>query len=112
MEGDLSKPCPESGIIPRTLFSLFEQLEKEVNEYSVRVSYLELYNEELKDLLSPENDHRKLKIYEDLNRKGSVVVQGSEEILVKNAADVISILQRGSLKRQIAATKMNDTSRY
>ena len=111
MEGDLSKQSTESGIIPRTLFSLFEQLERDVIEYSVRVSYLELYNEELKDLLSPDqHDTRKLKIYEDLNRKGSVVVQGSEEILVKSAQDVISVLQRGSLRRQIAATKMNDTS--
>jgi kinesin family protein 11 len=50
-------------------------------------------------------------LYEDLNRKGSVVVQGAEEILVKNAEDVITILQKGSLKRQIAATKMNDVSR-
>ena len=71
---------------------------------------MELYNEELKDLLSPENDFRKLKLFEDLNRKGSVVVQGLEEILVKNAEDVIGIMQKGTLKRQIAATKMNETS--
>ena len=49
-------------------------------------------------------------MYDDLNRKGSVVVHGLKEILVKNAADVISVLQRGSLKRQIAATKMNEAS--
>ncbi|KAJ3325897.1 hypothetical protein HDV06_002282 [Boothiomyces sp. JEL0866] len=110
MEGDLSEPTLGSGIIPRTLYSLFDQLDNETLEYSVRVSFIELYNEELKDLLSPESDFRKLKLYEDLNKKGSVVIQGLEETLVKNADDVITILQRGSKKRQIAATKMNESS--
>ena len=71
---------------------------------------MEIYNEELKDLLSPEDDFRKLRMYEDLNRKGSVVVQGLEEILVKNAQDVFKILEKGSTKRQIATTKMNQNS--
>ena len=73
--------------------------------------FLELYNEELKDLLSPsENDSAKLKLFEDSRQKGSVVIQGIEEILVKNASDVMSILQRGSQRRQIASTKMNEVS--
>ncbi|KAJ3041854.1 kinesin motor protein cin8 [Rhizophlyctis rosea] len=112
MEGDLDAATGDhAGIIPRTLYSLFETLETETaGEYSVRVSYIELYNEELKDLLSPDDDFRKLKMYEDLNKKGSVVVQGMEEVLVNNAADVIAILQKGSNKRQIASTKMNETS--
>ncbi|KAJ3296228.1 kinesin motor protein cin8 [Borealophlyctis nickersoniae] len=111
MEGDLEAGRGlHAGIIPRTLYSLFDALERETAEYSVRVSYIELYNEELKDLLSSEDDFRKLRIYEDLSRKGSVVVQGMEELLVKNAADVISVLQKGANKRQIASTKMNEVS--
>jgi kinesin family protein 11 len=111
MEGDLANSSQDAGIIPRTLFALFDQLERDVAEYSVRVSYLELYNEELKDLLAVSGfEGRKLKLFEDLARKGSIVVQGAEEILVKCAQDVISILQTGSMKRQIAATKMNDVS--
>lgn len=77
MEGDLSEPHSiDSGIIPRALHLLFETLERDKMEYSVRVSFTELYNEELKDLLSPETDVRKLKLFEDLQRKGSVVIQG------------------------------------
>ncbi|KAJ3040382.1 kinesin motor protein cin8, partial [Rhizophlyctis rosea] len=112
MEGDLDTARGEhAGIIPRTLYSLFDTLESETaGEYSVRVSYIELYNEELKDLLSPDEDLRKLKLFEDANKRGSVVVQGMEEVMVNNAADVISILQKGSNKRQIASTKMNETS--
>ncbi|KAI8893164.1 P-loop containing nucleoside triphosphate hydrolase protein [Globomyces pollinis-pini] len=110
MEGDLRDPTTGAGIIPRTLYSLFEQLENDTSEFTVRVSFLELYNEELKDLLAVDEDCKKLKLYEDLNRKGSVVINGVEETLVKSAADVITILQIGSKKRQTAATKMNDVS--
>jgi kinesin family protein 11 len=113
MEGDLIQiQGPNAGIIPRTLYSLFDILNRETSEFSVRVSFIELYNEELKDLLSAEDDFGKLRVYEDLNRKGSVIIQGLEEIVVKNVADVIAILQKGSNKKQIAATKMNDASRY
>ncbi|KAK6094660.1 Kinesin- motor protein [Batrachochytrium dendrobatidis] len=109
MEGDLAvQGSPDAGIIPRTLYSLFDTLERETAEYSVRVSFIELYNEEINDLLSPEDDNRKLKIFDD--RKGSTLIQGLEEILVKNAADVISILQTGSNRRQKAATKLNHVS--
>ncbi|KAH6572283.1 hypothetical protein BASA62_003497 [Batrachochytrium salamandrivorans] len=109
MEGDLStEGSPNAGIIPRTLYSLFDTLERETGEYSVRVSFIELYNEEIKDLLTPDDDSRKLKIFDD--RRGSTLIQGLEEILVKNAVDVISILQTGSNRRQKAATKLNHVS--
>ncbi|TPX40808.1 hypothetical protein SeMB42_g05867 [Synchytrium endobioticum] len=109
MEGNLDAiRGRDAGIIPRTLYSLFDTLERDQNEYSVRVSFIELYNEELKDLLSV--DDVKLRIFEDLAKKGSVVIQGLEELLVKNAEDVIAILQRGSIKRQTASTKMNEVS--
>ena len=67
----------------------------------------------MKDLLSLDKDeNKKLRIFEDNARKGSVVIQGIEEVLVKNAQDVIHILQRGSNKRQVGSTKMNETSRF
>ena len=45
-------------------------------EFSVRVSFLELYNEEIFDLLSGTEDQSKLRLYEDAYRKGSVIIQG------------------------------------
>ncbi len=70
-----------------------------------------MYNEELKDLLSAPEDFRKLRVFEDLSRKGAVVIQGLEEITVKNTFDVLNILDKGSKKKQMAATKLNEMSR-
>ena len=73
----------------------------------LRVSFLELYNEEIFDLLSATDDTTRLKLFEDPTRKGSVVVQGLEEALVENKAAVYKILEKGSAKRKTAATLMN-----
>ncbi|KAJ1970691.1 Kinesin- motor protein [Dimargaris xerosporica] len=118
MEGDLSCPqgrcTAEAGIIPRTLFQLFEMLDTSRTEYSVRVSYMELYNEELRDLLATgDDDHRKLRIFDDSAKdstKKGVIIHGLEELPVNNAIDAIGVLQKGSIRRQVAATKCNDKS--
>jgi kinesin family protein 11 len=52
---------PLSGIIPRALSNLFDELRIQQVEYTVRVSFLEIYNEELLDLLSPTDDSSKLR---------------------------------------------------
>ncbi|KAI1436846.1 P-loop containing nucleoside triphosphate hydrolase protein [Xylaria sp. CBS 124048] len=98
-----------AGIIPRVLHSLFEKLEDA--ESFVKCSFIELYNEELRDLMSVE-ENAKLKIFDDAPRKGhaTTIVQGMEEAHIRNAAEGIKLLQAGSLKRQVAATKCNDLS--
>ena len=108
MEGDLTDASVHGGVIPRSLASLFQTLESTYQEFSVRVSFIELYNEELKDLLSVTPN--KLKLFEDLKNRGSVVIQGLEETLVKSAGDVIDLLKLGSGRRSSASTKMNETS--
>lgn len=102
----------DAGIIPRTLSNLFERMEREKVEYSVRVSFIEIYNEELKDLLGVEapEDSRKLRIFDEQGKKGSVIISGLEEASVTNIKDVIELLKRGSNKRRIASTNMNDKS--
>lgn len=115
MSGDMTETLgmlsDEAGIIPRVLQQLFNKLEIDETENCVKVSFIELYNEELRDLLSAE-ENAKLKIYDDASRRGhlSTVVQGMEEKHIKNAAEGIKVLQDGSLKRQVAATKCNDLS--
>ncbi len=114
MSGDISDvlPLPDAaGIIPRVLHSLFEKLGDEESENSVKCSFIELYNEELRDLLS-HDDNVKLKIYDDSSKKGSssTLVQGMEESHIKSASNGIRLLREGSHKRQVAATKCNDLS--
>jgi kinesin family member 11 len=118
MSGDMTQNLgllsDGAGIIPRVLHSLFSKLEMEESESLVKfvkVSFIELYNEELRDLISGE-ENAKLKIFDDTSRKGhaSTVVQGMEESYIKTASDGIRILQEGSLRRQVAATKCNDLS--
>ncbi|KAK4038378.1 P-loop containing nucleoside triphosphate hydrolase protein [Parachaetomium inaequale] len=115
MSGDLTETMgmlsDNAGIIPRVLQALFNKLELDEQENSVRCSFIELYNEELRDLLSSD-DNAKLKIYDDTSRKGhaTTMVQGMEERYILNAGDGLKWLREGSVKRQVAATKCNDLS--
>ncbi|KAK4096107.1 kinesin-domain-containing protein [Parathielavia hyrcaniae] len=115
MSGDLSETMgmlsDNAGIIPRVLQALFRKLELDEQESSVRCSFIELYNEELRDLLAAD-DNPKLKIYDDTSRKGhsTTMVQGMEERYILNAGEGLRWLREGSLKRQVAATKCNDLS--
>ena len=114
MSGDMSETLgllsDAAGIIPRALSSLFRKLEADGAENSVKCSFIELYNEELRDLLSSE-DNAKLKMFDE-QKKGhtATIVQGMEESHIKTAAEGIRLLQAGSHKRQVAATKCNDLS--
>lgn len=137
MEGDLSPYhgtfSPSAGIIPRTLYSLFEKLAEDRSEFSVRCSFVELYNEELRDLNASEyvepssgpqpmdSKHGSaagvaakeggLRIYEDKSAGSGVLIQGLEETMIRNAEEGIKVLKRGSERRQIGATKCNEQSR-
>lgn len=113
MSGDMTDTLgilsDNAGIIPRVLYSLFNQLKD--TDSTVKCSFIELYNEDLRDLLSSE-DNSKLKIYENEKKgqNGSTMVQGMEETYIDSAHAGIKLLQLGSHKRQVAATKCNDLS--
>ncbi|ETI28940.1 hypothetical protein G647_01392 [Cladophialophora carrionii CBS 160.54] len=115
MSGDMTDSfgllSDAAGIIPRVLYSLFQKLDADEVECSVKCSFIELYNEELRDLLSSD-DSVKLKIFDDANRKShsATVVQGMEESHINTAAAGIKLLREGSHRRQVAATKCNDLS--
>lgn len=119
MQGDL-KPTPlmapstDAGIIPRVLHRLFALLDAQENtEYAVKCTYIELYNEEVRDLLAWDygtpSAGSNIKIYEDSSKKG-VNVQGVEEAGIRDLKDGLAILNKGSQRRQVAETKMNTES--
>lgn len=97
---------PLAGIIPRTLHQIFEKLSTDGTEFSVKVSLLEIYNEELFDLLNPDVSE-KLQMFDDPRNKRGVIIKGLEEITVHNKDEVYQILEKGAAKRTTAATLMN-----
>lgn len=114
MTGDISDilPLPDAaGIVPRVLYELFEKLGEQETEHSVKCSFIELYNEELRDLCAAD-DAVKLKIFDDNSKKGqtTTMVQGMEERHLSTAREGIQLLREGSHKRQVASTKCNDLS--
>jgi kinesin family protein 11 len=107
MEGDL-KDNEHAGIIPRSVRGIFEHLQSLDNaEYSVRVSYLEVYNEELQDLLRPQAD-KKIRICDDA--RNGVSCQNLEEVMVGDCAEIFGVLETAVANRTVAATLCNERS--
>ncbi|KAF2468808.1 kinesin [Lindgomyces ingoldianus] len=102
----------QPGLIPRTCEELFERIQQDPTPnttYHVHVSYFEVYNEHVRDLLVPRtNPPIYLKIRE--SQTDGVYVQGLTEAEVKNYADVERLMKMGDMTRTTASTKMNDTS--
>ncbi|KAK9921316.1 hypothetical protein M0R45_029829 [Rubus argutus] len=108
---------PGAGVIPRAVQQIFDTLEGQCAEYSVKVTFLELYNEEITDLLAPEElsrvsveekQKKQLPLMED--GKGGVLVRGLEEEIVTSASEIFTLLERGSAKRRTAETLLNKQS--
>ena len=99
------------GIIPRVIKNLFQMIyEKEQdtnNTYKIFVQFLEIYGEDIKDLLD-ETKTSKVVIRETPN--GEVFVSGAREELVTSYEQMIKCLEDGTKHRSTAATKMNSTS--
>ncbi|KAK4343197.1 hypothetical protein RND71_039013 [Anisodus tanguticus] len=107
----------EAGVIPRAVKQIFDTLESQNAEYSVKVTFLELYNEEITDLLAPEDlskvaledrQKKQLPLMED--GKGGVLVRGLEEEIVTSANEIFTLLERGSSKHRTAETLLNKQS--
>ena len=81
------------GIIPRIVEQIFASILASPGniEYTVRVSYMEIYMERIRDLLNPNNDN--LPIHEEKNR--GVYVKGLLEIYVSSVQEVYEVMRRG-----------------
>ncbi|KAL0460266.1 UNVERIFIED_CONTAM: Kinesin-like protein KIN-5D [Sesamum latifolium] len=120
MEGGARKKNGEipsdAGVIPRAVKQIFDILEAQDAEYSMKVTFLELYNEEITDLLAPEEypkfieDKSKKPIALMEDGKGGVIVRGLEEEIVTTANEIYKILEKGSAKRRTAETLLNKQS--
>ncbi|KAJ6407911.1 hypothetical protein OIU84_011257 [Salix udensis] len=106
----------EAGVIPRAIRQIFDTLEAQNADYSIKVTFLELYNEEITDLLAQEDpsrnaeDRQKKPISLMEDGKGCVVVRGLEEEAVYSANEIYTLLERGAAKRRTADTLLNKRS--
>ena len=106
----------QPGLIPRTCEDLFERIAQAHQEtpnisYNVRVSYFEVYNEHVRDLLMPVNPAQPpyyLKIRE--SPVEGPYVKDLTEVPVRNIGEILRYMRVGDASRTTASTKMNDTS--
>ncbi|XVF19596.1 hypothetical protein REPUB_Repub11eG0124500 [Reevesia pubescens] len=113
IEGGTRRHSVNCGMTPRVFEYLFTRIQKEKEarkddklRFTCKCSFLEIYNEQILDLLDPSSTN--LQIREDI--KKGVYVENLKEIEVTSARDVIQQLIQGAANRKVAATNMNRAS--
>lgn len=107
------------GLIPRVIEFVFQEVEarKSKAECIIKCSFLEIYNEELHDLLEGSHDNvidrimpakKEINIREEKN--GTISVYGLKEVTVKSGEEMAACLDSGSSARITASTMMNAQS--
>lgn len=106
-DGELDE---NAGVIPRIMRDIFERIKNLANEcdFVVKCSFMELYQEQLYDLLS--DQPREQAVVEMRENRNGVIMPGLTEMLVSSAAETVDCLLRGSSGRAVAATAMNEQS--
>ena len=103
MLGDEENP----GIMSLTFGELFKKIKTYTDrDYLIKLWYLEIYNENIKDLLI--NNSPNLELREDPNR--GLIVNGITEIITNSSEHIMSILKKGNKNRTTEATNANQTS--
>ena len=113
-------PNEQIGIVPRVFDFIFEEIENrrkqsEFSEFTVKVQFLELYGDDIRDLLdsvsvdkATGHQNKMLKISEAKN--GSISVTGLKAELVSSKAECTALLNKGIAQRMTAQTQMNEAS--
>ena len=101
----------EAGVIPKICKSMFEridgyQADKNL-KYTVEVSYIEIYNERVRDLLNPANKGN-LKVRE--HQSTGPYVEDLAKLAVRSFEEIEHLMDEGNKARTVAATNMNETS--
>ncbi|XP_069036060.1 kinesin-like protein KIF13B isoform X2 [Lepisosteus oculatus] len=107
MMGSADQP----GLIPRLCSALFErtlQYQREEESFTVEVSYMEIYNEKVRDLLDPKGSRQALRVRE--HKVLGPYVDGLSRLAVTSYKDIESLMSEGNKSRTVAATNMNEES--
>jgi centromeric protein E len=84
------------------IFQYVQQGDQAAREYLIRFSYIEIYNEQIVDLLSEASSSIRI-----LEGKDGVSVRGLREQVVTAPADIFDLLRKGERRRQVGSTNMN-----
>merc|ERR1719150_3330362 len=96
------------GIMVRALNQLFRAMEESTESfYKVTMSYLEIYNENIRDLLDPSTGYLELR---DESRGRNIQVAGLSEVTTSSTEEVMRLLTKGNRERTQEPTKANQTS--
>uniref|UniRef100_A0A8C8A0X1 Kinesin-like protein n=1 Tax=Oryzias sinensis TaxID=183150 RepID=A0A8C8A0X1_9TELE len=101
----------QPGLIPRLCSALFERTKEEQREeesFTVEVSYMEIYNEKVRDLLDPKGSRQTLRVRE--HKVLGPYVDGLSRLAVASYKDIESLMSEGNKSRTVAATNMNEES--
>uniref|UniRef100_A0AAR2K0W2 Kinesin family member 13Bb n=1 Tax=Pygocentrus nattereri TaxID=42514 RepID=A0AAR2K0W2_PYGNA len=107
MMGSAEQP----GLIPRLCSSLFQRTAQELREgesFTVEVSFMEIYNEKVRDLLDPKGSSQALRVRE--HKVLGPYVDGLSRLAVTSYKDIESLMSEGNKSRTVAATNMNEES--
>ncbi|KAI0341612.1 kinesin heavy chain [Trametopsis cervina] len=107
MGADIDSPDLR-GLIPRITEQIFQSIvESDAHlEYLVKVSYMEIYLERIRDLLAPQNDN--LQVHEEKSK--GVYVKNLSDYYVSSAREVYEIMRQGGNARVVSSTNMNAES--
>ena len=100
------------GVIPRVVKDVFAEsnarFESRSSDVRVRCAFLEVHNEEVRDLLHPDTNPKRISIREKSD--GAIVVAGAREVVTTNADEMLRLLELGCVARTTGGTKMNAVS--
>ena len=104
----------QEGMIPRTIELIFDEsrrLKEKGWTYSLQASFLEIYNEEIRDLLATEKNLKyDIKMTKETSKDGSVLVTNLKVKPVDTPAEIATILRLARRNRAVAATNCNERS--
>lgn len=96
------------GCIPRCIKGIFDEAQQQPDKtFDISVSFLEIYNDRIRDLLHPNSDED-LMVQED--NKGAVTVRGLEQRVCTKESDALALLFEGNINRQTSEHNLNQNS--
>ncbi|XP_039288829.1 kinesin-like protein KIF7 [Nilaparvata lugens] len=102
------------GILPRAAREIFNKLltfrQHYGIQFSVSISFVEIFNEEMRDLLSTSQCNNNVNLYFKTDEKGLTTLAGVEEIVCQNVCDLFNCIRTGMNARQTARTYKNPAS--